>query len=328
MEAGIRPLFMPPDADGARQFFRQKPKRRVEKVMTVSEAVAKFVHDGDYVGIGGFGANRIPTAPLHEIVRQGRRHLGISCHTATHDFQVLVAGDCIDRCDMAYAIGIEIRGLSPAGRRLFEEGRVKATEWTNAALAWRYKAAAMGLPFIPARVMLGTDTFRYSAAKVIKCPFTGAKLLALPALSPDIAIIHVHRADPYGNCQIDGNNFADADLARAAKHVIVTTERLVPTEEIRRSPHRTSIPFLCVDAVCEVPYGSYPGNMAYEYYSDEDHIRAWLTAEQDLATYREFVDRHIYKTRDFNEYLEECGGIERLRHLRAVEFMLERPDFK
>lgn len=321
---GIRPLFMPPDVDGARQHFRTKVKGMVDKVATVAEAVAGLIHDGDYIAIGGFGANRIPTAVLHEIVRQGKRHLGVSGHTATHDFQILAAGGCMDRCDVAYVVGLEARGLSRVSRRLFEDGGIQATEWTNAALAWRYRAAAMGIPFIPARNMLGTDTLRYSAAKVITCPYTGVQLVALPALYPDVAIIHVHRADRYGNCQIDGINVADNDLARAAKRVIVTTERLVSTEEFRREPHRTAIPFFCVDAVVEVPYGSYPGNMPYEYFSDEEHLREWLDAEEDPATFRQFLHRYIYGTRDFNEYLQLCGGIEKLRRLRAQEWLVER----
>jgi len=326
MQAGTQTLFMPPDSDAAREFFRHKPRERVEKVTTVPEAIARLVHDGDYIAIGGFGADRIPTALLHEIVRQGRKNLGVSGHTATHDFQILAAGGCMDRCDVAYVVGLEARGMSGIGRKMFEDGTIQATEWSNAALAWRYKAAAMGIPYIPSRSMLGTDTLRYSAAKLVECPYTGIKLVALPALSPDVALIHVPRADVYGNCQIDGINIADNDLARAAKHVIVTTERLVRPEDIRREPHRTAIPFFCVDAVVEVPFGSYPGNMPYEYYSDEDHLREWLAAEKDPGVFAAFIDKYILNTRDFNEYLELCGGIEKLRKLRAVELLLERPN--
>src|SRR5216684_4484105 len=158
------------------------------------------------------------------------------------------------------------RGLSPHARRVMESGTVACTEWTNYTLAVRFKAAAMGLPFLPARSMLGTDTFRHSAAKTIECPFTGERLTALPALYPDVAAIHVHEADRFGNCRIRGTTVADLDLARAAKKLIITCERLIPSDDIRADPSRTSIPFYCVDAVCEVPYGSYPGNMPYEYF--------------------------------------------------------------
>jgi glutaconate CoA-transferase subunit A len=313
---------MNPDVDEARRFFRAKPRRMEDKVTTVREAVKAHIHDGDYIGIGGFGTNRIPTALLHEILRQGISHLGVSGHTATHDFQILAAGKAMDRVDVAYVIGLEARGLSRSGRRLFEQGELRVTEWTNAALAWRYQAAAMGVPFLPARIMFGTDTCRYSAAKEITCPYTGIKLLALPALYPDAALIHVHRADVYGNCQIDGITVADLELARAARRLIVTCERLIPAEEVRRDPARTAIPYFLVDAVCEVPYGSYPGNMPYEYYSDEEHLRAWLEAEEDPETLEAFIRRHILDVPDFQAYLELCGGMRRMQALRRCELLI------
>jgi glutaconate CoA-transferase subunit A len=226
--------------------------------------------------------------------------------------------------DVAYAVGLEARGLSPHARRVLESGEVACAEWSNYALAVRLKAAAMGLPFLPARSLLGTDTFRHSAARVIACPFTGERLAALPALYPDVAAIHVHEADRFGNCRIRGTTVADLDLARAARRLIITCERLVPDDEIRADPSRTVIPFFCVDAVCEVPFGSYPGNMAYEYFSDEDHLCAWLRAERDLDTFRAFLDRYLFGVRDFSEYLERCGGLPRLQELRRQEFLLDR----
>jgi glutaconate CoA-transferase subunit A len=293
------------------------------KVVSVQDAVRRFVTDGCYLGVGGFGTNRIPTAPLHEILRLGIKGLGLSGHTATHDCQILAAGGAIDRVDVAYVVGLEARGLSRSARRLFETGKLRATEWTNGALAWRYQAAAMGIPFIPARIMFGTDTYRHSAAKEVICPFTDMRLIALPALSPDVALIHVHRADAYGNSQIDGILVSDADLARAAKRVIITCERLISTEDIRRDPARTAIPYFLVDAVCEVPYGSYPGNMPYEYFSDEPHLRAWLEAEEDPATLERFLSTFIYETTNFTDYLQLCGGIDRMRQLRIEELLPE-----
>src|SRR5262249_12326030 len=151
------------------------------------------------------------------------------------------------KVDAAYIVGLEARGLSPHARRVMESGEVEVCEWTNYALAVRFQAAAMGLPFLPTRTMLGTDTFARSAAKAIDCPFTGERLAALPALSPDVAAIHVHEADRYGNCRFRGTSVADVELARASKRVIITCERLIPHDEIRRDPSRTAIPFFCVD---------------------------------------------------------------------------------
>src|SRR5256714_3515848 len=221
-------LYADPSADHARAFFATKPRALVDKVTSVSEAVSRLVKDGDYLAVGGFGCDRIPTAVVHEILRQGKQNLSFAGHTATHDFQILCAGNLMDRgqtlarVDIAYVVGLEARGLSPHARRVMESGTVAFTEWTNYALAVRFKAAAMGVPFLPSRSMLGTDTFRHSAARVIACPFTGERLVALPALYPDVAAIHVPEADCYGNCRIRGTTVADLDLARAARKLIIT----------------------------------------------------------------------------------------------------------
>jgi glutaconate CoA-transferase subunit A len=203
-----------------------------------------------------------------------------------------------------------------------ESGTVEICEWTNYALAVRLQAAAMGVPFLPTRTMLGTDTLAKSAAKIISCPFTHRPVVALPALYPDVAAIHVHEADIYGNCRIRGTTVADLELARAAKHVIITCERLIPHDEFRRDPGLTAIPFFCVEAVCEVPFGSYPGNMAGEYFSDEAHLRQWLTIEKDLNAFQQFLQDHIFGVPDFDAYLANCGGLPRMRELRAQEFLL------
>jgi glutaconate CoA-transferase subunit A len=325
---GQGPLFMDPDADKAREFFRQKDRTLKGKVMSVKEAVEKFVHDGDYLGIGGFGANRIPTAVCHEIVRQRRKNLIFAGHTSTHDFQILAAGEVFNRCDIAYIIGLEARGLSPNARRYMESGKVESCEWTNYSMALRFKAAAMGVSFLPGRNLMGTDTFKYSAAKVVKCPFTGKLFCLFPALWPDVAAVHVHEADIYGNCRLRGISIADLELARASKRLIITCERLIHNDAIRNDPTQTVIPYYLVDAVCEVPYGSYPGNMPYEYFSDEEHLRLWMQTEEDLEKFKKFLDQYIYWTKDFNEYLDLCGGIQRINDLRALEHLIQIKNHK
>jgi len=321
-------LFTDPDPDAARAVFAAQPRALTDKRTSVRDAVSRYVRDGDYLAIGGFGVNRIPTAVVHEILKQSKQNLSFAGHTSTHDFQLLCAGNLTDRgqllarVDVAYVVGLEARGLSPHARRVLESGTVEVCEWTNYALAVRLQAAAMGVPFLPSRTMLGTDTLAKSAAKVIPCPFTGLPLVALPALYPDVAAIHVHEADIYGNCRIRGVTVADLELARAAKRVIITCERLIPHDEFRREPDRTSIPFFCVEAVCEVPFGSYPGNMAGEYFSDEAHLRNWLIVEKDLDGFKRFLDEHIFSVADFDGYLAKCGGLPRLRELRAQEFLL------
>ncbi len=320
---GEGPLFMSPDADKARDFFRQKERAMINKVMSVREAVDLFIHDGDYLGIGGFGANRIPTAICHEILRQRKKNLAFAGHTSTHDFQILVAGEVFNRCDIAYIVGLEARGLSTNARRYMESGKVECCEWSNYALALRLKAAAMGVSFLPGRNLMGTDTFKYSAAKVVKCPFTGQLYTVYPALWPDVSAIHVHEADIYGNARIKGISVADLELARASKHLIITCERLIHNDEIRNNPSLTVIPYYLVNAVCEVPFGSYPGNMPYEYFSDEEHLKLWLETEKAPEEFKKFLKKYIYETKDFNEYLELCGGVQRISELRAQENLIE-----
>ena len=322
IDQGVGRLFTDPDADNARAFFRKKPRAMTNKLMTVKEAVEKFAHDGEYLAIGGFGANRIPTAVCHELLRQGRKNMGFAGHTSTHDFQILAAGKVFNKLDIAYIIGLEARGLSPNARRYMQSGEVEVCEWTNYSLSARLKAAAMGVSFVPTRNIMGTDTFKFSGAKIIECPFTGVKYAAMPALYPDVAAIHVHEADVYGNCRIRGITISDLDLARATKRLIITAERLISNEEIRSEPSYTVIPFYLVDAVCEVPYGSYPGNMYGEYFSDEEHIMEWMTVEKDPDEFKKFLDKNIYNCKDHFDYLRANGGMEKIWKLRHEELKI------
>ncbi len=321
IDQGIGKIFTDPDADKAREFFRTKNRKLESKLMSVKEAVEKFVHDGDYLTLGGFGANRAPIAAAHEIVRQGRKNMGFAGHTSTHDFQILCAGEVFDKVDVAYIVGLEARGLSPNARRYMESGKVEVSEWTNYSLSVRFKAAAAGVSFYPSRNIMGTDTFKYSGAKIIECPFTGTKYAAMPALYPDVSVIHVHESDIYGNCRARGIIVSDFDVARASKRLIITTERLISNDEIRRDPSLTDIPYWCVDAVCEVPYGAYPGNMYQEYFSDEEHIREWLKVEEDPVEFKKFIEKNIYSCKDHFNYIEKNGGMHKLLKLREKEFM-------
>lgn len=304
-----------------REINHKKSRAMTSKITDLSSAISKLVKDGDYIGIGGFGMDRIPAAALHEIVRQKKKHLTLAGHTATHDGQILCAGGCVDKIDAAYVVGIELLGLSSNYRKLFQGGKVQVTEWTNATLAWRYKASAMGLSFLPVRSMLGTETIKHSCAIEYKCPFTGETYALVPACSPDVAIIHVPRADKFGNCQIDGITVSDSDLARASKKVIITTEEIISTDEIRSEPERTTIPFYCASAVVHVPYGSYPCNMPGKYYFDLEHLNEWLEAEKDSLQFEKFLTKYIYEVKNWEEYLERCGGEKRLQELRSIELI-------
>jgi acyl CoA:acetate/3-ketoacid CoA transferase alpha subunit len=309
------------DPDEHRRWVREhKPRAARDKRMTVAEAVARFVHDGDFLAIGGFGHVRVPMALVYEIVRQGRRELTMAGKTAVHDIDVLIGAGCVNRVEAAYSFGHEMRGLSPAGRRAVESGRCKVVaETSNAGFQWRFLAAAMGIPFIPSRNLLGSETLEKSSAKVARDPWSGKPVCLLPACYPDVALFHVPRCDRYGNAQIDGILVEDFELARAARRVVVTAEEIVEEEVIRTRPHRTAIPFFLVDAVCHVPYGAHPCQMPGLYFFDEAHIAEWLERSATEEGTRAYLEEYVLGVADFEGYLARIGGPARMGVLQHVE---------
>lgn len=309
------------DPDENRAWVREnKPRGLIDKRMTVAEAIEKFVRDGDFIAIGGFGHVRIPMALLYEIIRQRKRNLAIAGKTAVHDIDILIGGGCVSKVECAYSFGHEMRGLSPCGRRAVESGAVKVVaEISNAGYQWRFLAGMMGIPFIPARIMAGTDTFEKSACKLARDPWSGKPITLIPAAYPDVALFHVPRCDKYGNAQIDGILVEDFELARAARRVLITTEEIVNEEDIRRDPRLTVIPYYVVDAVCEVPYGAHPTQMPYQYFFDEEHIREWLTLSKTEEGTQAYMDKYVFGVKDFDEYLERVGGLKKMRLLKQIE---------
>ncbi|MCL6429842.1 MAG: CoA transferase subunit A [Anaerolineae bacterium] len=313
------------DPDENRQWILEHKSRELrDKRMTVREAVEQFVHDGDYIATGGFGHVRVPMALIYEIVRQGKRDLAMAGKTAVHDIDILIGAGCVTRVEVAYAFGHELRGLSPAGRRAVESGQCRVVaEISNGGYQWRFLAGMMGIPFIPSRNMLGTDTFARSACKMARDPWSGKPICLIPAAYPDVAMFHVPRCDRYGNAQIDGIIVEDFELARAARRVLVTAEEIVDEEVVRAEPWRTVIPFYLVDAVCEVPYGAHPTQMPYLYFFDEEHIGRWLRLSRTAEGTREYFREFVFETHDFSEYLERVGGVRKLTSLRRIERLQE-----
>jgi len=309
------------DPDENREWVRANKSRDLkDKRMSIAEAVEKYVPDGALLALGGFGHIRVSTVAIYEIIRQRKKDLTLAGKTAVYDADVLIGSGCVTRIEVAYSFGHELRGLAPAGRRAVETGQCKVVaELSNAAYQWRFLAAAMGLPFIPARNLLGTDTFKYSSAKVVKDPYSGKPLCLLPACYPDVVFIHVPRCDMYGNAQIDGTTIEDVELARAARRLILTTEEIVPEDEIRREPWRTVIPFFLVDAVVEVPFGSHPCQMPGLYFFDEEQYGIWLQMSRSPEGTKEYFEKYVYGVQDFTAYLELVGGLRKLEYLKKVE---------
>ena len=315
LQSGIGELFQPPDVNDFRNYNRQKSKELIDKRMTEAEAVGRFINDGDYIGTELYGTVRCPQSLVNEIVRQGKKNLRVAGQ-GVYELDILLGAGLVSALDHTY-IGMEVYGISNCLRREVESGRVKCVDWSNAAIAWRFKAAAMGVPFIPVRSMLGTDTLKYSAAKVVECPYTGDPIALLPALILDVGLIHVHRADKYGNAQIDGISGFAFELARASKRLLISTEEIVENEFIRTNPDRTIIPYYLVDAVVHAPFGSHPGEMCYVYERDEPQIREWVEASKTPEGTQKYLEKFITGLNNHQEYLSLIGE-NRLQELKDM----------
>ncbi|MCZ6860770.1 MAG: CoA transferase subunit A [Alphaproteobacteria bacterium] len=280
-----------------------------EKVMTLEEAVG-LVNDGDSVAIGGCTASRTPMAMIWALIRARKSDLSISRSiTSTEGDLLFASGVSRHILTSWFSQGI-VWGISKVMRAYTESKRARFEEWSHMSIGLRYRAGAMGIPFMPTRAMLGSDVAgQLENISEFDCPFTGEKVLLIPALNPDVALIHVPRCDAFGNAQIDGLQFMDIDIAMAANRVILTTERIISNDQIRRSPDQTKIPFIAVDAVVEVPYGSAPHECYGMYEPMFTHMDdyAALTAKDPEAGVAEYLERYYYGPESWSEYLNLLG---------------------
>jgi len=293
----------------ARRRLEAKPKSAGEKLTTIDDAVAR-VRDGDHLAVGGCLFSRTPMALVREILRQRRTGLTLSRNLMCTEGEFLMVTGGVERVVTAWmSIGLPW-GVSKILRHYVESGQVALEEWSHLALGLRFRAAAMGVPFLPALTMLGSDLMGVGGMKTIEDPYTGETLAAVPALFPDVAILHVHRADRFGNAQIDGYPHMDADIARAATTVLMTTEEIIPEEDTRRYPDRTVIPGFAVDALVHVPFGSFPHECYALYEADYDHFQEYTAAidAQGPAAVSDYLDRYVFRPPTFADYLELFGG--------------------
>ena len=298
--------------------------RSLRDKRTSLAAAAERVTDGAHVAIGGCLYSRTPMALVREVLRLRRVRLTLSRNLMCYEAELaMVAGACRELVTSWIGIGLPW-GLSRIVREFVEGGEVRLEEWSHLAMGLRYHAAAMGVPFLPTFSMLGSDLLATARAKAMACPFTGEQVCLVPALFPDVALIHVHRADPFGNAQIDGYPHMDADIASAASCVVLSAERIVDTEEIRRSADRTVIPFFCVDAVVEAPYGAYPHECYGAYEADLDHIGGYArrVAGEGPAAVRAYLADYVYGPDTFDAYLERFGPDRVRRQRQAAQDLL------
>ena len=292
------------DFQAARTRLENKAKSGGEKLTTLDNAVSR-VKDGDTLAIGGCLYSRTPLALIWALLRRKPKRLTFARNLTSNEAEwAMVAGAANKLVTSWMGIGLPW-GLSRIQREYVEQGRVQFEEWSHLALGLRFRAAAMGLPFLPSLTMLGSSLMSVGGSKTIECPYTGQTLHAVPALYPDVALIHVHRADKFGNGQVDGYPHMDSDLARAATTVIMTTEEIVPEEQIRLHPDRTLIPGVAVDALVHVPWGSYPHECYSLYDSEPDHFTVYVDGiKRDGARgVADYLDTYVYAPKSWADYL-------------------------
>lgn len=299
-----------------------RPERR-EVLVDEDEAVAA-IEDGDTIVVGGFGTVNHSMPIVRGLVRRGARDLTvIGAATAGLEIDLLIGAGCVKKV-MAPYVGAEL--FTPIGhcyRKAAEAGDIEVAETTEYLLYSQLDAAARGLGFLPWRGGVGTDVPKLNSDYVeFNDPINGEPYLAAPALHADWAIVHVGRADVYGNGQHGGARFGDRLLSRAAERVIVTAEQIVPNTEIRRDPFATSIPY--ADMVVEAPYGSHPYASHGYYVEDEQAIQEYVDASiayrrGELTEWQAYLDRAVTGPADHREYLESLSAARVAELVNAVD---------
>ena len=289
------------------------------KVVTMREAVAAHVRDGDTVVIEGF-THLICFAAGHEIIRQKRRDLTLCRLTPDLIYDQMIAAGCARKLVFSWA-GNPGAGSLHAFRRA-AEGKgppLELEEYSHFGMVARLSAGAARLPFWTLRNYMGTDLPRVNPMiRSVSCPYTGEVLSTVSALNPDVTIVHAQRADAQGNTQIWGLLGVQKEAAFASDRVIVEVEEIVDESVIRADPNRTVIPGLIVDAVVVEPWGAHPSYAQGYYDRDNEFYIAWERISRDPAALARYIDEFVYGVRDRGEYVEKCGNLERLRASERV----------
>jgi glutaconate CoA-transferase, subunit A len=284
-----------------------------DKRTTLAEAVA-LVQDGAILALGGGLSARLPMALVRELIRQRKRDLHLVGSAHGVDVDLLVAAGAVRRCEESYVGFEQDLGLAPAYRRAAEAGSIEVAESCCVNILAQLRAAEMGLPFLPVRGVRGSDIAAlHPEYKTITCPFTGETLVAVPALRPDVALLHAPSGDRYGNLHLEQPYVLDERFASAARTVIATVDELVSTDEVAASG--VTIPAHLVVATVLAPFGAHPTSCYPRYAYDRAHLTEYVSAAQsgpdDLAKY---LATYVNGS---EESYREAVGAERLAALTA-----------
>ncbi|MFX1500019.1 MAG: CoA transferase subunit A [Promethearchaeota archaeon] len=278
--------------------------------MSIDDAISTFVNDGDLVGLGGLSFWRKPISACREIIRQEKKDLKLCTFVGGIEIDMLIAGNCTTEVRSCF-VGMEMFGMAPNYRKSVEAGLVKISEESEATIALGLRASYLKVPFMPLKGIIGTDLPKVrNDIKQIEDPFgSGTQMMAVPEIDLDVAVIHVPYADEFGNCNIAGAVWMDADMAKTAKNTIVVCEKLVETEDIRYLPGKAQLPMQTTTAVAKIPFGAHPTSVYPLYTFDALHIQSYL--KMNFNEYRKkFID-----IKSHAEYLDNAGGAQMILNI-------------
>ncbi len=292
-----------------------------DKVQSLTDVV-RSIPQGAHIALGGFATSRNPIAFVHELIRQQKNGLTLSQCVMGMDTDLLVGAGLVKTLVVGGG-SLDRFGLVQCVNRAREFGAVRSIDSTSLSVCFGYLAGALGISFIPIKSMLASEMLQRlerDAPEYLRrgtCPFTGEEYVFLRAITPDVSVIHVQVADREGNCRIHGPRWENEEQAKAARRVVVITEELVSTDEIRREPERTVIPGHRVDAVVHQPFGAHPTAVFGCYDYDAEHLRLYVEQTKTAGAAAAYLRTYVYGTRDHRDYLEKVGGARELDLLKA-----------
>ncbi len=277
------------------------------KHLSLAEAISQFVPDGSSVAMGTALEALIPFAAGHEIMRQQKRDLTLIGPISDILFDQMIGAGCVSRIRAAW-VGNVITGSGYNFRRAVESGLLKMEDHSNLTISMALRAGAMGVPFLPTRTALGSDLYRTNEKlKQISCPFTGETLTAVSAINPDITIIHVQRADEFGNAHSWGNLGITREACLASRRIILTAEEIVPPHVINSDPNRVVTPGFLVSAVVHAPWGAHPSPVPGWYNRDHDAFLAYQKANKTPEAFADWYSHWVDPMQCAQDYIDLLG---------------------
>jgi glutaconate CoA-transferase subunit A len=307
---------------GEGESFRKEGQQPNRKLMSAAEAVRRFVSDGALVGMGGQSIGRSAMCIYHEMIRQRKKDLTLVGCNLSIPMDMMVGLGLVRRTECGTG-NLERFGTTHCWRKAVEEGKLVNEDYSHLAMVTRFLGGEMGLPFMAIQSLLGSDILAKKSDstekkyEIIDNPWNpGEKVVLLPSLNPDVSVIHAQKADEMGNLIIEGFLAHEPEMVRASKVVIASCEEIISSDEVRRYPERTTIPYIHVHAVVHQPWGAHPTSVYRYYQNDAEHMREYQKcARAGGQSFRGYVEKYVYSSSTFDEYLEKVGGLRRYNRL-------------